>query len=410
MTQAADSPARAPSSRGAVAAYFSSALAIRTADAGSAAAVVLLAQKSDGVAASALLAACITVPHMFGPLSARVMSLVRSPRLALAGSFALFAVLFGGAGLLIQRGDVVPAACALAFAGFLGPIFTGGLSSWLGSLVPETRPAQRRAQSGDSLTYAVSSSVGNSVVGAVATAVSAQATVGVLCALAAVAALLVLRLPLRPVPAADRAGASIPNVLRTIARTKDLRDITIITYGNAFGLGSLLVLATTFARGEGLPGSVGPLLVAATGVGALLTALYFVARPLARDVMYTARFCAVVSGVFIAAAPFAGVWGAAVAFLAVGACQSVLNTVSFAVRRDASPAHLRASVFVTMAGVKIAVSALGLGLAGLVPVEGVHAGFVLAGLASAVAGVAPRLRAARPSAGAASHTQKATTP
>ncbi|MDH6123908.1 hypothetical protein [Kitasatospora sp. GP82] len=376
--------------------YYSAAIAIRTADAGSAAAIVLLVLSTansahpDTAEYAAVLAACSTIPHMLGPLSARVMSLVPSPKAALCGAFALYAVLFFAAGVLIRQGSLLPAAVALVVSGFLGPLFTGGLSSHLGSLVSEKQSVQRRAQSADSLTYAISNSAGNSLVGAIAAAVSPLATVFVLCALAAVAAVSVAFLPLERAASAARQRASIKNVLLAMGRIKPLRDITIITYGNAVGLGSLIVLATTFARSAGLSASVGPILIAVMGLGSLATAVYFIFRPLAFDVMATAKWCAVVSGIFIIVPAVSDVWLTGLAFLVVGGCQSVLNTAAFAVRREASPEELRASVFVTMAGLKIALASLGLALAGLVPVDKVQYGFVLAGLASLVAGVIPQ--------------------
>lgn len=378
--------------------YFGAALAIRTADAGSAAAVVLLVLGTgdqvgaDAGAIAAVLAACITIPHMLGPLAARAMSLVSSPRLALCSAFGLFAVLFAAAGALVTGGQLLLAAVALVIAGFFGPIFTGGLSSHLGTLVAPDLPAQRRAQSADSLTYALSNAAGNLLVGAVAAAISPIMTVYALSALAVVAAGLVVLLPLEPAAGDTKRQASMANVFRALWRTKALRDISVITFGNAFGLGSLVVLATSFARDSGLSTSVGPVLVAVMAVGSLSTALYFIARPMVFDVMVTAKWCAVISGVFIIAAAVPNVWVVGLAFLVVGGCQSILNTTAFAVRREASSEELRASVFVTMAGIKIAFGALGLALAGLVPVDQVYLGFVIAGLASLLAGALPRVQ------------------
>ncbi|MGW6565223.1 hypothetical protein [Streptomyces sp. NPDC054975] len=399
MTQVLEKPETTeagPPRPAGLAAYYTAALAIRTSDAGTAAAVVLLALSASGtggggVAASAgLLAACLTVPHMLGPLSARFLSLMPSARSGLCVSFALFAVAFGAAGVLIDRGSTLLAAGALAVTGFLGPIVTGGLSSHLSALVPARQRAQRRAQSADSLTYAISNSVGNSLVGAVAAVVSPLATVYALCALAAVAAALTAALPLQETERASRARASMRNVLLAMVRIKQLRDIVVITYGNVIGYGSLIVLSTTFARREDLPASVGALLLSVMGLGSLLVAAWLIARPLAFDVVRTAKWSAVVSGVFMVVPAFTGVWEAGVAFLVVGGCQSLLNTAALAVRREASPPDLRESVFVTMAGIKVGVGTLGLALAGLVPVAYTAYGFLAAGLLSLAAGLLPR--------------------
>jgi len=382
--------------------YYVVATLIRTADAGAPAAIVLttLRLASSGHphagADAAVLAACISIPHMFGPLSARVMSMVPSAHAALAGSFAVFAVLFPTVGLLISHGQLGMAAATLVVAGFVGPIFTGGLSSHLGSLVVAEQASQRRAQSADSLTYAISGTVGNLFVGAISAVFSPLTSILALAVCAAIAATAVLFLPLTErASAAARKNASIRNVLGAIVQIRDLRLISIITFGNAIGFGSLIVLATTFARRAHLSASVGPALISVMAVGSFITSSYFTVRPLSYDVMRTARWCAVVSGVFVLLSGLFNVWFMAVTFLVVGGCQSILNTSAFAVRREASPEDLRASVFVTMAGIKIAFASLGLALAGLVPVEDVAIGFVAAGLISLLAGIAPAGQANR---------------
>ncbi|MFG2653444.1 hypothetical protein [Streptomyces sp. NPDC048436] len=382
--------------RGGLAAYYAAALAIRTSDAGSAAAIVLLALHTarDGHPSlgtyAGLLASCLTIPHMLGPLSARALSLIPNARLGLTTAFALFAMTFGAAGLLMAHAHIAMAALCLVIAGFLGPILTGGLSSHLGSLLPDNRATQRRAQSADSLTYAISNSVGNSMVGAVAVLISPLATMMVLAALAALAALLATLLPLRDIPRASASRASVKNVLLVMVKTKGLRDIMIITYGNAIGFTSLIVLATTFARSQHLPAATGPFLLAVMGGGSLLVGVWFTARPLTVDVVRAAKWCAVASGVFMFLPALGQTWSAAVAFLAVGGCQSVLNTAALAVRREASPPDLRESVFVTMAGAKVGVATLGLALAGLVPVDAMPYGFAAAGLLSLLAGLSVR--------------------
>ncbi|WP_411105196.1 MFS transporter [Streptomyces sp. cmx-4-9] len=398
MKQVLDKPEKkeARSRPAGLVAYYAAALAIRTSDAGTAAAVVLLALSTAGAGAegaaaySGLLAACLTIPHMLGPLSARFLSLMPSARSGLCVSFAVFAVTFGAAGVLIHRDSPLLAAAALAVTGFLGPIVTGGLSSHLSSLVPVEQRSQRRAQSADSLTYAISNSVGNSLVGAAAAVVSPLATVFMLCGLAAAAAVLTSALPLEDTDRASKARASMKNVLLAMVRIKQLRDIVIITYGNVIGYGSLIVLSTTFARSHGLPASVGALLLSVMGLGSLLVAAWLIVRPLALDVVTAAKWSAVISGVFMVVPAFTGVWVAGVAFLVVGGCQALLNTAALAIRREASPPDLRESVFVTMAGLKVGVGTLGLALAGLVPAEHMAYGFLAAGGLSVVAGLLPR--------------------
>lgn len=380
---------------GGVTAYFTAALAIRISEAGTAAAVVLLvlgtgAAHHGSAGYASLLAACLTVPNVLGPLSARLMSLLPTAKFGLCGSFAVFAVAFLGAGFLIQDGNLPAAAAALLLVGFLCPIVTGGLSSHLGALVAEEQRVQRRAQSADSLTYAISNSVGNSLVGGIAAAVSPLATVWALCALAAAAALLVLRLPMEKEGAAARQTAPMKQVLLAMVRIKALRDIVTITYGNVIGYFSLVVFSTGLARSQGLSTTVGPMLLSVMGLGALVVGAYFTLRPLAFDVIKTAKCCAIVSGLCMMLTGVGNIWFAGAAFFVVGGSQSLLNTSALAVRREASPEELRSSIFISMAGLKMAIGSIGLGLAGFVPVGDIDYGFAAVGLLSVVAGLAPR--------------------
>ncbi|MFF2012651.1 hypothetical protein ACFVWY_26745 [Streptomyces sp. NPDC058195] len=377
----------------ALAAYYAAALAIRVSDAGMPVAVVLVTLDGlgrGGAAFAGLLAACLTFPHMLGPLSARAVSLLPSARSGLVTAFALFAVSFLAAGVFLHQGNPLPAAAALLVTGFCGPIATGALSSHLGALLPDEQRAQRRAQSADSLTYAVSNSVGNSLVGAVAALLWPLATVFVLASLAALASLLVSFMPLEETGRIARGQASMKNVLLATVRIRQLRAISIITYGNFIGYAALVVLSTSFARERGLPASTGPLLLSVMGAGSLLVAGWFVVRPLDFDVVRTAKWCAMGGGAAMVVPAFGDVWVTAAAFLVVGGCQALLNTAALAVRREASPPELRESVFVTMAGIKIGMGTLGLALAGLLPSHAMSYGFVAAGVLTIVAGAVPR--------------------
>ncbi|MBN6190901.1 hypothetical protein JQN58_29005 [Aneurinibacillus sp. BA2021] len=355
----------------AVAAYAITATLIRGADAGLVVGIVLLATSSPETAPVAgLLAACLTAPHLAGPLVAPVLGRAKRPIALLAAAFVLYALFVAVAALAFTAGWLVLAAVALAAAGGCGPLFTGGLSSQLPRLVNREQTTQRRAQGLDALTYGVGAAFGPLII-AVATAVLTPLA-GVLGAAAAalVGAAVLMTLP--PLGSAAGgagrrdAGASVRRNVALLFTSGPLRRVTVCTSVAAVAVGAVPILAVaTVSVHEWGGRDAAALLAAAFGAGTLAGSLAVTVRPLRGAPEHAVTWAA--SGVsaalaVCALAPSRGV--AAIGFALVGICGSLQFASSLAARSEYSPPEARAQVFMTMAGLKVACSSVGVAVAG----------------------------------------------
>ena len=126
---------RAPSAAGGLTRYVAAATLSRGADSGAAVGLVLVAMAPAAHLArpslvGALLATCLTAPHVLGPVVARQLDRASDGRRLLAAAFALY-------GLAL-------AAALVVVAGLCGPLLTGGLSSRLAGLVDPGERARWR--------------------------------------------------------------------------------------------------------------------------------------------------------------------------------------------------------------------------------------------------------------------------
>lgn len=365
--------------RAGVIAYLTSAVTARSADAGAIVAAVLAGTAVGGPAAGGLLAAALTIPHLIGPLAGRLLDARERPGPVLAGAFLWYAALLVVAAVTLPV-SIVGAAAALAAAGCAGPLVTGGLSSRLASILAARATAeesaadaasvtQRRGQALDALTYGVAGTVGPAAVAACAVLLSPAGALAATAGLLVIAAVPVLWLPSTRQTATRAAGGGILRVLLTSA---PLRRTTVATVGSATALAAAPVIAAALASSRGAAPSSAALLMALYGAGGLAAALLLIARPLSGSPERLVRIGVAVTGVAVLLplaallAPSAETAIGGVAFALVGASNSALFAATLAARTEYSPPGAAARVFATVAGVKVAGSAIGVAAAGLI--------------------------------------------
>jgi hypothetical protein len=282
---------------------------------------------------------------------------------------------------------------AVIVAGTCGPLLTGGLSSRLPAL---TSTGDRRAQGWDGLTYGVGGTAGPALVAGLAVLAGPLPALLVLSAAAALAGLLVLTLP-AAVAGEPGPASRIRSSVRLLVSHGPLRRVTTLTLVTALGLGALPVIATIFgAELTGEPTS-GAGLTAAFGLGSLLGALLMTVFPLTAEAdKATIRNVAAVAvtAAAVAAAPFYAV--AVVGFALIGVANALFFTATLAARATYAPPEARAQVFVTSAGLKIAMASAGAAAAGLLGGWSGRTLLVVVGtvtLCGAVVGLADRLAA-----------------
>ncbi|MBY8881157.1 MFS transporter [Actinacidiphila acidipaludis] len=398
--------------------YVLAALLVRSADSGATVGVVLLAlavrgHPGGGAAAGGLLAAALSAPHLFGPWLARRLDRAHEGLRLLAGAFVLYAVALAGTAVAVGRAPLAVALCTTAVAGSCGPLLTGGLSSRLAALAGGGEHAQRRAQGWDSTTYGLGGTLGPAAVAGTAALADPRAALLALCGAATTAALLTATLPSarsdgpRPKPATAANPGATPTVRQGVGilvRHGPLRRVTVLTLMSALELGALPVIAMTHGPQLAHRPSAGAVLTTVMGLGNLAGSLLVTAVPLRGDAeVWALRLFAVLAAVTALTACAPGYATALAGFALVGVANSFSFTATLAARSAYAPPAARAQVFVTSAGLKVAVASVGTAAAGAA--SGLGGRLILLAAAACTAAavcaaLADRLRAARRAADA----------
>jgi hypothetical protein len=226
----------------------------------------------------------------------------------LAAAFALYGLLLAAAATALGSVPSVLVVLLVAGTGACGPLLTGGLSSRLAGIAGNRSQAQRRAEGWDSVSYGIGGAAGPAGVAALAALAGPLTAMLALAAAAVAAAALTLTLP-NPEPArpASERVLSVRAALRLMA-----------TYGPL--------------RGE-------PEALTARSVALMAIAL---------------ALCALAPGYPLALAALA----------LAGIANAPFFAATLAARSRYSPPDARAQVFVTLAGVKVAMASVGTAIAG----------------------------------------------
>ncbi|MBT2532965.1 MFS transporter [Arthrobacter sp. ISL-48] len=356
-------------SRTALIRYVLAATAARTADAGAPVAFVLLAispasgMGNPGLAAG-ILAACLTAPHLLGPLLGRRLDLARDGRKVIAVACLLYGLAVAASAVFtVRQAPLWVVGAFLVLAGTMGPLLTGGLSSRLAAIVRSGQRSQRRAQGWDASTYGLAGAVGPAAVAALSAAASPLVSALALAGAALLASILTMTFPTAPssVDEQEPAVPRIGQILRIIAATGPLRRTAYVSMAVAMpgAMISISALGLTSDRGDSA------VLIAAFGLGSLAGSLAVVIFPLKGQAENLVIGLAAAAGAgFVASALFpASAYGVAV-FGIAGVLNSLLLTATLASRTDYAPKNAAAQVFIWMAALKVAIASLGTATAG----------------------------------------------
>lgn len=353
---------------GALARYVIAAALARSADGGAVVAVVLLVTSHGGGGGLAgLLGACITAPHMLGPLLARRIDLANDGRKVISAACLIYSIAFAFA--VLSYGDVPYWITGLVFAaaGCCGPLLTGGISSRLPAIVADNQPSQRRAQAWDVATYGIGGTVGPSIVAAISAWGSSSQAALCLAAAALLAAALIMRLPFSP-PEHGGDLSSVPGVWSTItmmAVDGRLRRTLYMTMLVAFSMAALPITAVQMTTELQVQAASAAVMTAAYGIGNLSGSVGVMIRPLrgSPDVLMTRLSLLVVIGL-LAVLYSNSLALAVVAFWMAGALNAFFFASTLAARSEYAPARARGQVFLWVAALKITSGSAGTAVAG----------------------------------------------
>lgn len=355
-----------PGSSGGLARYVLAATLARSADGGAVVAIVLLATTSGAPGwLAGILGACITAPHLFGPLIARSLDTARDGRTAIAWACVIHGATLAAAVLLFPVTPPIVPGLLLIASGLVGPLLTGGISSRLAAIAGPERTSQRRAQGWDVATYGIGGTIGPSLVAAVSAWADPAAAALILAASTFVAAAVIRLLPYTP-PAS--VAAEVPRPGRTLLMmisNGPLRRTLYMTVVVALSVAALPITAVASTDELGVAPAAAGILTAAYGLGGLVGSAGFMIRPLRTDADPLMTWLAAAVGIALGGAAVAGIFPTAVAAFA---CAGVLNSYFFAstlaARSEYAPAAARGQVFVWIGALKITAGSAGTALAG----------------------------------------------
>lgn len=371
---------------GPLARYLVAATLARGADAGAAVGLVLLAVSpaaglQHGVKAGGLLAAALTAPHLLGPWVARHLDRAHDGRRVLAAAFTAYGIALAAASLGLGHIPFALVLIAVVAAGACGPLLTGGLSSRLASIAGSGRPdghagatgderhdgraGSGRAEGWDAVTYGLAGTLGPGLVAVLASATSPLAALLTLAAATVVAAAMTLTLPRTERAASSAATLAVREALRLLVAHGPLRRVGVATMLTAASFGALSVIAVMLGPSLTSHASAGASLVAAFGLGNLAGSGLVTVFPLRGEPERLTTRWVVVMGAALGICALAPSYPLALAaFALAGASNAPFFTATLAARSRYSPPEARAQVFVSLAGVKVAMASAGTALAG----------------------------------------------
>jgi MFS family permease len=360
-------------SRSAFTRYVIAATVARAADGAATVAFVLMVfSPHSGISnpgpAAGLLSACLTAPHLLGPLAGRRLDMARNGWTVISAACLVYGLAVAAAALTLGHVPLWGVGLLLVIAGISGPLLTGGFSSRLPSLVRNDQRSQRRAQGWDAATYGIGGTVGPAAVAAVSGLISPLVATLALAGAALLAALLTMTLP--PVsPAEEIRQHAVPrarDVLWLVAANGALRRTAYVTMALAVPGAAISIVAVGMAAHFDVNATNGALLTAAFGLGGLAGSLAVMLFPLRGDAEKLVMGLAAAAGVWFAVAALVPSFPFALAAFALsGVLNSLVFAATLAARTENAPRNARAQVFIWMAALKVATAAVGTALAGL---------------------------------------------
>ena len=342
--------------------YLAASLPPRTASAGAAVALPLLAVERLGdVAVGGLLVAASLGPSVLAaPLVGAALDRARRPALLVAAAGMITAVAFAATAFLGQI-PVPVAVVVLAAAGAVAPFYMGGLSSFVAGAIPDGR----RAFAYDALCYNVSAVAGPALVAVISVFLPAGTALWVLAAAAALGAAAVPAVGLRPhAGAAGSPWQAIKSGLHRIFSHRPLAVVTASSTLTQLGQGGLAIAAVALSIERIGSPSDGAAVVTSFAIGSLLGALYETARPTRRRPQSAMMAGFLATGLLTIAAAFdLGTTWTVITIGLSGIFTAPTAAAMLYLRNWHSPVHLKSQIFTVSAGFRASASAGGAALA-----------------------------------------------
>ena len=330
---------------------------------GSAVAIILLARANatDG-SLTGTLAACLTAPHILGPIFGRWLDATKEPKYIITAAAFLYPGLFQLAMWGFQQSFLELIIISLLMCGACSSLLMGGLSTQLIGLVDNNLPSRRRAQSWDNITYGLGLTIGPLLIATLVSNYSIYLSVTLLMSFPVLAGLFILRFPSpqQEKNTKQKAALGFKQVLNIIYQSSQLKRTIVMTSGASFSIAALPVLSVYLSEEWQRSQEQGAYLVTFYGIGCLCGALLLIAKPMKANAMVLLRNIGsilLISILLVMASPSfsAGL----VTYWLCGVINSIFFVATLAARSEYAPEQGAAQIYLWVAAAKISAASIG---------------------------------------------------
>ncbi len=369
--------------------YVLAAVFARMATGAATVSVILLASEhgAQGKVAG-LFAACITFPHLFGPLYGKWLDEACKPFRLIALASLLFVLFFQLAIVSFVGQYIAISIVCLLICGACSSFLMGGLSTQLMTLVSSDSLARRRAQNWDTLTYGLGLTLGPMSVAVFTAWFSTSYTISILMCLPILAALICINLSrhARQKANKNKQQLSFKRAISILYLSKPLLRTLVMTGSASFSVAALPVIAVYLALNWNLSQEAGAYLVTLYGIGCICGALILMLKPLKQDALILLRnvgLLLMLSLFFIAIS-----WSfnmALVGYWLCGVINSIFFAITLAARTEYAPKQGASQIYMWVAAFKITLASIGALVAGVLVDSSVMGSILFSSLVLVVA-------------------------
>lgn len=364
--------------------YVLAAILARMATGGATVALLVLARSyhTEGTQLG-LLVACLTAPHVFGPVYGRWLDKARNPRYLITAAAFLFPLFFQLAIIGFEQDLLWLITAALLVCGACTSFLMGGLSTQLPSLVQNELGARRSAQSWDAVTYGLGLTFGPMIIAAMSALYGVHIAIALLISLPVFAGLLILGFPVTAGSGVSK-QETVPGfseVLGIIYHSPPLKRTMLMTSGAACSVAVLPVMAVYLGELWLQNMESGAWLITAYGVGSLCGAILLILKPLKADAVLLLRNVggALLLTLIMIALSQSFTAGIASYWLC-GLVNGIFFAATLAARTEHAPQQGSAQVYLWVAAAKISAASIGAFAAGYVVTLAIYLPFVFSSI------------------------------
>ena len=349
--------------------YVTAAILARMATGGAPIALVLLGQHYQiSGKMTGLLIACLSAPHILGPVYGRWLDSGRLPGLIISAATLMFPLSFVLAGWGFAHQAMPLSILALLLCGCCSSFMMGGLSSQLTKLTAEDINSRRHAQSWDTATYGLGLTFGPMLIGTISTQYHIDSAIWLLMVLPVIASLIILV----TCPAANSTEHKqkiVPGFRQIIASffaSLPLKRTLVMTMAGSFSVAALPVISVYLAEHWHQEAQAGAWLVTSYGVGCLTGAGLLLLRPMRADaVMLLGNLGWLLLATLLFILLSNNYLMGLMAYWLCGTVNSCFFAATLAARTEHAPTEAAAQIYLWVAAAKISAASLGAFAAGL---------------------------------------------